>query len=55
MDTTKSDQLFTDTLFTDLTEEEAETVSGGYCYGYRYYRPVAYYYRPYRYRWWYCC
>ncbi len=40
-----------DSLFTDLTAQESETVSGGWCgyYGYGYYRPVAYYYRPYAY------
>jgi hypothetical protein len=46
-------------LFTDLSEEESSEVNGGhwrhrgyygrrhYGYGYGYYRPVSYYYRPY--------
>lgn len=47
-------ELQTNELFTDLTEEESSTVSGGHYYGGYYgcrrfygYRPVYYYHRPY--------
>lgn len=54
-------ELQNNELFTDLSEEESSTVSGGHYYGgygcYRprayhrsYYRPVAYYYHRPRYR-----
>jgi hypothetical protein len=40
-DSLKSDSLKSDSLFTDLTVEESEIVSGGWCC----YRPVVYYRR----------